>query len=254
MMKRFLPLTVFALVLSSSAAFAQSSYTSGGKGDGNMMNDARYIDEEKAPAPVQTSATTTTTQPSTSYVQTSSTQTEPPKDSMEDFKGPYVGGDIGYNIGSYDVNDPAGPDGDVGLDGWEGGLFAGYGFSYDFDWLGGYLGLEGGYEWSGADGDMDGTSFEKDHAWLLTLRPGITMHEDALAYGIIGYSRANFESGNDDEDLNGLVVGAGSEFSTRSPLKIRLEYTYTNYEDTDLGGVNFDGHENQIKAGAVFRL
>jgi outer membrane immunogenic protein len=175
-------------------------------------------------------------------------------DPYKDFTGPYVGGDIGYNIGSYDVNDPAGPDGDVGLDGFEGGLFLGYGYNHNFSWLGGYAGLELGYEWSGADGQLAGGGYEKDHAWLVTFRPGIAMHEDALAYGVIGYSRAEFESNGNEEDLDGLVLGAGSEFSTRSPVKLRLEYTYTTYEDANLGNVNFDGHENQLKAGAVFRF
>jgi opacity protein-like surface antigen len=172
-------------------------------------------------------------------------------DMFDDFTGFYAGGDVGYQIGSAEVG---GGEGDVGLDGFNGGLFAGYGFSHSFGWLGGYAGVEAGYEWSGADGDLGGTSFEKDHAWLVTFRPGLTMHEDTMAYGILGYSRAEFEAGADDENLDGLVLGAGAEFDTDTAFKTRLEYTYTNYEDASIGGTDFDEHENNIKLGLLFRF
>lgn len=80
------------------------------------------------------------------------------------------------------------------------------------------------------------------------------MYEDALAYGIVGYTRAEFVGNGDDEDVNGYFLGAGSEFSTRSPLKLRLEYTYTNYADEPLSDINFEGHDNMIKLGTVFRF
>lgn len=233
-----------AFFLSTTCVYAQDPYSSV-KGEVNMVNDARYIapdEDSRRPVPTQSSETT------------SGKRYETEDSGYADFTGPYLGGDIGYSIGSYDINDPAGSDGDVGLDGFEGGLFVGYGFSHDFSWLGGYAGIELGYEWSKADGDLNGADYEKDHAWVASFRPGVTMYQDALAYGIVGYSRAEFESNGNEENLDGLILGLGSEFNTRSPLKARIEYTYTNYEETKLSGVDFDGHENQIKLGAVFRF
>ncbi|MCF8495591.1 MAG: porin family protein [Alphaproteobacteria bacterium] len=233
-----------AFIFSISSAHAQYN----GKSSDDLSRETRYMQTDTQPhrSPVMAEPSYKTP--------ASRTDTTPIKDSFEDFSGPYVGGDVSYAIGSYDVNDPTGADGDVGLDGFAGGLFVGYGGVYDFNWLGGYTGIELGYEWSDADGELGGNTFVKDHEWLVTVRPGITMHEDALAYGIIGYSRAKFEGNGDEDHLNGLVLGAGSEFSTRSPLKLRLEYTYSTYEDANLGGVSFDGNENQVKAGAVFRF
>ena len=172
---------------------------------------------------------------------------------FDDFTGVYFGGDAGYQIGSAEISTP-GFAADVGLDGFNGSLFAGYGFSHSFGWLGGYAGIEAAYEWSGLDGAVAGTSYEKDNAWLLTFRPGLAMHEDVMGYGIIGYSRAEFESASSNEDLDGLIVGAGAEFDTDTAFKTRLEYTYTNYEEGSLGAGDFEEHENNIKVGALFRF
>ncbi len=172
-----------------------------------------------------------------------------------DFRGFYLGGDVGYNMGSYEADVLNVTDGDVGIDGFEAGLFAGYGFSHNFmTWLGGYGGVEVGYAWTEQDGSIGATEFEKNQNILVTFRPGITMNQDTLGYGIIGWSYAEFEANGSEDDLNGLVLGAGAEFDTQTPLKMRLEYTYTNYEDTDLGTTGFDGHENNVKLGAVFRF
>jgi opacity protein-like surface antigen len=170
-----------------------------------------------------------------------------------DFSGPYIGGDVGYGIGSAEAS--GGPSGDVGIDGFNGGLFAGYGFAQkNVSRFGGYIGMEAGHEWSGLDGNIGGTSLEKDHDWRLSLRPGLVMDNDTLGYGVIGYSRAQFESGGDKEYLDGLVLGAGAEFDSQTPFKLRLEYLYSNYQDAGIGGTNFEPHDNNIKLGAVFRL
>jgi outer membrane immunogenic protein len=172
---------------------------------------------------------------------------------VADFTGIYAGADVGYAIGTADI-DVGGVDNDLGYDGFNGDVFLGYGYEHNYNWLGSYLGIELGYELSAADGDFAGTSYEKEDAWHASLRPGFTMHQDTLGYGIIGYTRANFEGGGDDDDLSGLVVGAGAEFDTNTAFKTRLEYTYTAYEDGDLAGVDFDPSENNIKLGIFFRL
>lgn len=171
-----------------------------------------------------------------------------------DFTGVYAGGSVGYSMGSYGVADPAGPGGDAGMDGMNGAAFVGYGFEHDFGWLGGYAGLEAAYEWSGMDGRLGGTSYEKNDSWNVTFRPGISMHNDMLGYGIIGYSRAEFEGNGADDNLDGLMAGIGTQLDTSTAIKTRIEYVYTDYEDANLGGINFDGHESAIKLGLLFQL
>lgn len=171
-----------------------------------------------------------------------------------DLTGIYVGGNVGYGMGSFGINDPAGPDGDVGMDGLSGGLFIGYGYNHDFGWFGGYAGLEAAYEWSDVDGRLGGSSYSKDDSWNITFRPGVSLLKDAVGYGIIGYSRAEFEGNGTDDDLDGFMAGIGTELDTSTAIKTRLEFVYTNYEDTNLGGVNFDGHESALKLGVLFKL
>lgn len=170
------------------------------------------------------------------------------------FSGLYIGADVGYQTGNFDVNNPAGPDGDVGMAGMTGGVFAGYGWAHPTTDLAGYIGTEIGYEWSGNDGSITGTNVEKNGNWLATVKPGVIINRDTLAYGMVGYSRAEFEANGASEDLNGLVAGAGVEFANTSPVNMRMEYAHTSYEDKDIGGVSADGSDNTVKIGAVARF
>lgn len=253
MRKYILGFFAVGTLLCGSGALAQ---TGNQKESGGLMNDSRQSsrwETHSTYARTEQSPDEAAARRSASYEPASGHMAG--EDSYDDFTGPYIGGDIGYTIGSAEINNPAGPDGDVGLDGWEGGVFAGYGMTHDFGWLGGYGGVEAGYEWSGLDGRLGNAGFEKNGAWVLSFRPGLTMWSDTLAYGIVGYKRAEFENAaGDDENLDGLVLGAGTEFDTHSPLKGRIEYTYTNYEDAELDGVDFDEHENAIKVGALLRF
>ena len=234
-------LTTLALLSTTVPVYAQSSY---------HQNDQNYPAQQTQDGDWQWSTQQQSQSSKKTYTQTSDTSG---RGGYDNFTGPYVGGDVGYSFGNFDVGDPAGPDGDVGLDGWNGGLFAGYGMEHDFDWLhGAYAGFELGHEWSASDGSLGANSFDKNRAWLLTFRPGAT-YGDALGYGIIGYSRAEFEGNGADDDLDGLVLGAGATFDTGTAVKTRLEYTYTTYEDSDLAGVGFDGQDSNIKVGAVFQ-
>lgn len=178
------------------------------------------------------------------------------QNAFADFRGPYVGGSVGFGMGNAEISNPAGADGDVGMDGITGGVFAGYGYESStlIAGLAGYGSVELGYEWSDVDGDLDVASFEKSDSWNATFRPGISINNGTLGYGIVGYSRAQFEGSTNDENFDGLMLGAGTEFNTRMPLRMRVEYVYTNYEDDNLGGTGFDYHESAIKGGAVLRF
>lgn len=246
----FLGIAAFALV-GSLPAYAQQYSYSGKDGDA-LLRDSQRSESRTAPTVTQARQ-----QDASDAEAARISRIEPAAggdNRFADFTGPYAGLEAGYSMGSFDVDNPAGPDGDVALDGFNGGVFVGFGFEHNFVWLGGYAGIEAAYNWSGADGDITGASFEKKDSWSVTFRPGISMHQDALGYGIVGYSRTDFEGAGSDEDISGLVLGAGAQFDTNTPFKTRLEYTYTNFEDDNIGGVSFDGHENNIKLGAVFQF
>lgn len=252
MKKLILTGTAIILLGGSTAAFAQADYSV--KSTDTMLNQSRYMNDAELPrqagseirverrADAEPPVSILGIEPAAGGVNTS------------DFSGLYFGGDLGFAMSNADVSGTGAADGDVGMDGFLGGVFAGYGYAGDPGNLVGYVGLEAGYEWNDADGRIGANSFEKNGSWLVSLKPGMVIGQDALGYGIIGYSLAEFEGAGTDEKFNGLVFGAGTEFNTRTALKMRLEYTYTNFEDENLGTVGFDGHESALKAGTVFRF
>ena len=233
-----------AVVIAAAPAQAQQAYA---KNNENILGSATYAEPEP-----ERQAQADTEDLLDAEAETVTRYEPAAGDEGGDFTGPYIGADIGYNFGGADINNPAGPDGDEDLEDWEGGVFAGYGMADLFGWFG-YAGIELGYDWSGAEETLGGFSYEKDEAFKATFRPGVAM-DQALGYAILGYSRASFESNLGDDDFDGFIIGAGAQFDTATPLKLRLEYAYTNYEEGNLGPVDFEPHDSALKAGAVFQF
>ncbi len=180
------------------------------------------------------------------------------------FTGPYAGATAGYGWSDVDATFTApgvSISDDADVNGWQGGLLGGYGFQfgqgYDYVWNG-YMGIEASYEFSNADDSLFGTGIDKDDIISVSLRPGLTWGDTALGYGIIGYSRTQFKSGGDDDWVGGLVLGVGTEVGGFGPIKTRIEYVYTDYEDSNFSsGVNnlsADAHDNAVKAAAIYRF
>ncbi|MBI1327823.1 MAG: outer membrane beta-barrel protein [Alphaproteobacteria bacterium] len=246
-MKNYLYASVAACILCAATmpAHAQSNYNNV-KGDTNTTSDMRYMNDQRPleqTSSIERTETVNTIEPAAGR----------PDSDFDDFTGFYFGGDVGYGIGTADVGGLA-TSTDVGLDGANGSLLLGYGFEHNFSWLGGYAGIELAYEFSGQDGEAGGVDFEKDHAWNISFRPGLTMWQDTLGYAILGYSRAEYNGAGDDEDFNGFIAGAGAEFDTNTAFKTRIEYTYTNYGEEDLGATSFEPQENNVKLGFLFRF
>ncbi|MBI1327822.1 MAG: outer membrane beta-barrel protein [Alphaproteobacteria bacterium] len=214
----------------------------GGKGEANMLDDARFMKVEPAPivAPVAP------TLPPPVIERTIMTE----KIIRDKFAGAYLGAALGYSFGEVAIN-VAGVDLDTDVKGISGSAYAGY----TMRTLGGYLGFEIAHEWSGADGDVvAGVTIDRDTAWSLTVRPGFAIGENTLAYGILGYSRATYEGLGSDETFGGAIFGLGAEFATGTPLRARLEYTYTDYSEETVGGVDFEPVDNAIRLGLLYRF
>lgn len=244
-MKKYLILATTLLFMGSSgSAWAQAGYDA--KSRDTTLGQARY-DYGIEPGSRQR-AEVTQDEPGLEIL-----GIEPAAgDGRNEFTGPYFGADVGYSMGTYESNPNAG---DVGLDGWLVNGFIGYGYAMGGRGvLGGYGALELAYELSDASGDLNANNFEKKSAIKALVKPGLMAQGSAVGYGIVGYSRAEFEGNGIDEILNGLVLGVGSEFNTGLPLRMRVEYTYTNFEDANFGAVSFDGHESNITTGVVLRL
>ncbi|HEY0901881.1 MAG TPA: outer membrane beta-barrel protein [Micavibrio sp.] len=186
------------------------------------------------------------------------------RDNAVDYTGAYLGVTGGYSWSDVDVDATIGGvslSDSASVDGWQGGVLGGYGYQfgqgYDYVWNG-YVGVELSYEWSGADDSVFGVDVEKNDVMNISLRPGFTWGDTALGYGIIGYSRAQFEAGGDDDWVDGFALGLGTELGEWGPVKGRLEYVHTWYQDQDyttaVGTVSSDLDDDAVKAGLIYRF
>jgi len=192
---------------------------------------------------------------------------------MDNWSGFYVGIQGGYLWGDPDIvisrdnDDPDHPDtyhrthdvSDTDVDGFAGGIYAGYNWLLENDWL---IGVEGEWNYVSADGTgdlidrhsndpggKDGTGkTEQDWDASLRLKVGMVMGDylpyitggvawakmDMTAYDIDGN-----EFAHNDTTLTGWTIGAGIEMKISENLHARIQYRYTDYGDdsVDMGSI-----------------
>lgn len=185
-----------------------------------------------------------------------------------DWTGPYVGLQAGYGWGENDVKatqldtseidvgrQAVGVfperDGSIDMDGFIGGLHAGY--NWQMDSL--VLGVEGDIEYADLDGDTDivgANDFKIGEAsqeidWLgsLRLRAGFAF-DRALIYATGGLAvggvevegslpnALNSEDASNNDTEWGWTIGGGVEYALTDDLSARLEYRYTDLGDTEV--------------------
>lgn len=177
-----------------------------------------------------------------------------PPSPADAFTGFYAGLDIGYGVGWHAATNPTGPDGTVGMRGFEGGVFAGFGWAGNDVDITPYIGVEIGYQISDQDGNLNGIPFDKENTYMLTVRPGFVVGGETLAYGILGYGITEIEGAGDSNDVGTYMLGLGAEFKTALPVNFRVETVYVNHEEDRYSGIRFEGEELNFKAGAVARF
>src|SRR5690606_20911356 len=119
------------------------------------------------------------------------------------WSGIYLGVLLGYSFGDADFQ--GGPS--VDIDGFDGGVYAGYNFQFDNF----VLGLEGDALLSGVEGSGGGYNLEQNWSGSLRARAGYSL-ESFLLYGTGGLAVAGFEAssaGSDENTHLGWTIGAG---------------------------------------------
>lgn len=193
--------------------------------------------------------------------------------------GFYVGLQAGYGWGNVegDADVGGGPpavtgDYDYDIDGFLGGLHAGY--NHQFSSF--VLGVEGDIEYSNLDGDgsgddpdLGGFYHETELDWLasLRLRAGFAI-DRLLIYGTGGFAWAHIdqafgEDGDpalDDGDRSrwGWTLGAGAEYAFANNWTARAEYRYYDLGDDDVSGVDFSDDNDitlhTVRLGASYKF
>lgn len=203
-----------------------------------------------------------------------------------DWTGPYIGLQGGYAWGENDVSfeqelaqaaargDPVvlepSEDGSIEIDGFVGGLHAGYNIQSDSF----VFGLEGDVEYADLSGKTDILQEADDEApvgeirqdidWLasLRLRAGVAM-DRALFYATGGLAVGGVDmkiiDSQDDEVADGSTtawgwtIGGGLEYAFTDELSARVEYRYTELEDTDVSGegatADFENSFHAVRGG-----
>ena len=194
----------------------------------------------------------------------------------DDWSGPYAGLQVGYIFGDADTSswhsDPLDTHAfslnDFDVDGFAGGIFAGYMWGVGNDIL---IGLEGEWNWASADdritidegeGDTWGADVEQKWDASLRLNAG-KQFGDFMLYitGGIAWAEVNINGftswdptqGTDhDATLTGWTIGAGAEKKINENLHARIQYRYSDYgdetwslaspNDVDTGKIEYTAH------------
>ncbi|MCU0306063.1 MAG: outer membrane beta-barrel protein [Thermoanaerobaculales bacterium] len=205
-------------------------------------------------------------------------------------EGWYVGGAVGQLGLHTDVSGtlregssggiPFPIDADYADYGGVGGVFAGWGLERDRWYVGIEVGADGATtEWKqpreGAGGQPDrgrGFSVARKESWGVGARVGYQLSNGPLLYGVAGLVQTRFastwEKGENrdtwiarSDRLDGTRFGVGAELPLSEGLYLRLEYSYTDYDDLAFTTPqrNFDevvlaSNESLFRLGAVYHF
>jgi outer membrane immunogenic protein len=119
--------------------------------------------------------------------------------------------------------------------GGQDGLLYGVGAGYDYRTRNVVLGIEGEVLESTAGDCVGNVCVDASRDFYIGGRVGAVVSPNVLLYGKLGYSNARIDvtSGNvgSHTSLDGIRAGAGLEWLIpHTPLSLRAEYRYTNYE------------------------
>ncbi|MGD9671503.1 MAG: outer membrane beta-barrel protein [Hyphomicrobiaceae bacterium] len=188
-----------------------------------------------------------------------------------DWRGFYWGGQIGHGTlsslarGDRDEHDP--PSvllADFSDTGVTGGLFAGYGLSFDRF----YLAAELEAEISDANWDHEraptGRSFAVDKKGSIGagIRLGYLVNQAAMLYGRVGVVQSYFDMDLDrgshavsqDDSITALRYGFGMELPATRHVALRLDYTFTDYGTLQLAAPPAGDVEAYRTSESLFRL
>jgi outer membrane immunogenic protein len=161
------------------------------------------------------------------------------------WEGGYVGAQLGYGYGDFDLDDAT--DGDDDGDGFIGGITAGYLWSLNNGW---YMGPEFQYDWTNDLEVRDGgDTLSVDEIARLKLIVGKEIG-NGLLYGSGGIAYADFDNpgdvfdGIDGSDTN-WVLGFGYDYRVGENWTIGGEYQYHDFDDVNVNTLH-------LKAGYRF--
>lgn len=163
------------------------------------------------------------------------------QDPAANWAGPYLGAAVGYSWSEPDYTEPDWPqyDWNPSVDGFVGGLYAGYNHPVNGLVLGVETDVLFGDQSEGADRNAwfnNDTTFDFDWTAHLRARLGYPVGKTLvyLAGGVawtrleVGNTHPNYGTGK-TSTLTGWSLGAGVEYAATDRLALRLEYLYDDF-------------------------
>ncbi|MEE8077979.1 MAG: porin family protein [Pseudomonadales bacterium] len=126
-------------------------------------------------------------------------------------------------------------------------IFGGYQLNEYVSFEAGYASLfETSADVLGADIDIDGNS------WDISVRPTMPLTDNMRVYGIIGFTRYEFDisisalgvSASDDDSGSDLMYGFGGMFDINDSWSLRGEWTTVDVDDADFGMLSISATYN----------
>lgn len=165
-----------------------------------------------------------------------------PTEEVLTFDGLRLGAHVGYSWGQFEDDD--GDEAD-----FDGALFgASIGYFVDFGTV--IVGAEADADLSTAEIDEFGTEGD----WMASARAvlGYEFVEGTMAYATAGYELQEIDEDGASFDGEGYTVGGGLEHLVGGDVALRIEYRYSDYEDTFSDNVDYDQHA--VRTGVGFRF
>ena len=160
-------------------------------------------------------------------------------------------------LGGYSWGRGSSPGGTITADDWQGGLYGGYNFQVNQNWV---AGIEGDYLFSGTNGAN--ATFAVDNPWDATLRGRVGYAVDRfLLYGTGGLALGEVKAtdivgGTTASSTKiGWTLGAGIEAAVTNNVTARVEYRYTDLGSQATGSGTSVGYtSNAILAGVGMKF
>ena len=112
----------------------------------------------------------------------------------------------------------------------------------DYDWMG----QDFQVRLSGLGKDAAGHLMSLDNSWTVGARGGYLLANDVLAYGLLGFTRADISNasvrvgsqrfGINYPSFDGVTVGGGFEKRLTDQISLRAEYRFTDLQDGTIHG------------------
>ena len=102
--------------------------------------------------------------------------------------------------------------------------------------------------------DTDGSLIKADQAWMAGFRVGYLLNTGLMAYGLVGYTQADWKIDLEKMDRDGLVLGGGLEVMLSKHLSLTAEYTQTGLGSMSDGITKLEPVNHSARLGLSYRF